>query len=183
MKLLDIAKRSTISMNKIKKISEEFDEKIVGLTKNLAQIHLIQALEKMMIYGDLYVYEGRFPIEEPEVINMDKEDLNFSRCLGRIRHEQLLCNKYVPYDYKTLISKSEFYYHLGAFYDKTDIIVQKYINEKKISPTVVEARRKEYVLLTDVIESYLLSDMHKREYEEWRRFFQDYAMFLSSNFD
>jgi hypothetical protein len=146
MKLLDIAKRSNLTFDKIREIAEEIDESIDGMTKNTAHFHLIKTLEQMMIYGDLYVYEGRYPVEEPEIVNMPKEELNNARCIGRFRYEQLLCKSYPENNYDKLLDKSHFYQMIAHAYD-TD----------------------KYDEVLEVFESSLIK-MSNVEYQEWNIF-------------
>lgn len=155
MKILDIAKKSKLTISQLEEIANEFDESIYGMTRNVAQFHLINTLERMMNYGDLYVYEGRYPKEEPEIMQMSKDLLTYARCVGRIRHEQLLCNYHNRPNQYELITKSYFYYLVGEYY-----------NELKTSKNLI----KKQINIKEYLDLYLIKDMRDIEYKEWGLF-------------
>jgi hypothetical protein len=170
MNIREIAKSKNITQSKLNKIAKEFDEDISNLTKNNAHLFLIQTLEQMMIYGDLYVYEGRFPVEEPEIVNMHVDDLNYSRCIGRIRYQQLLCKSF---DDTTsgmeLISKDQFYHIVGLWYDRDQKMLADNLDEFEFN-NILEQLKVEAQSILDLLESSLIKDMNHIEYKEWENF-------------
>ncbi|OUR95703.1 hypothetical protein A9Q84_14475 [Halobacteriovorax marinus] len=170
MNIREIAKSKKITQKKLNSIAKEFDENITNLTKNNAHLFLLQTLEQMNIYADLYVYEGRYPTEEPEIVDMSTNDLNYARCIGRIRYQQLLCKEFdeSPSGME-LILKHQFYHMVGLWYDSDQEMIKNNMSNFDYE-TKLEQLKIEVISILDIIDSRLIKDMKDIEYKEWEDF-------------
>lgn len=148
-------------------------------TTKAAHVTLLTEIEKMLKYCDDYVYDGRFPSEEPELVNMSRCDLVTARCRMRM-HFSYLYQKSVSQTYSDLETWS---YHdaLIALYqiskpiEEIDWDIRAELSaEQPLKPEEIASFTDELLKIKSLFFLNQISDMPSKEIKEWQFLISNY---------